>query len=129
MPDKESALRILVVEDDYLVAALLGEMLTDLGHSVVGPFARLAPALDAAQKESVDLAILDVNLTEGDTSPVAGALRKRGIPLVVSSGYDSESLGASFAGAARLQKPFQQDDLQKVIASLRPMAAGPSKIS
>jgi hypothetical protein len=86
-------------------------MLAELGHIVVGPFARLSRGLEMAQSESVNLAILDVNLDGEKTYPIADALAGRGIPFAFSTGYGKKSLSLLYCDRPTLQKPFQQRDL------------------
>jgi CheY-like chemotaxis protein len=76
-----SRLRVLLVEDEIMVALLLEEMLADLGHEVVGPVARLDKAVAMARQEALDIAILDVNLNGKEVFPVAAVLSARGIPF------------------------------------------------
>jgi CheY-like chemotaxis protein len=106
------------VEDENLVALLLEDMLAELGHTVVGPIARLKKGLEMAQSETVDLAILDVNLDGEQTYPIADALAARGIPFAFSTGYGKESLGVPYRSRPTLQKPFQQPDLERVLAEV-----------
>lgn len=118
--DHSSGLRVLLVEDENLIALLLEDMLTDLGHTVIGPVARLNKALEIAQREALDAAILDVNINGGDTYPVAEALAARDIPFFFSTGYGKNSLRTPYHDHPTLQKPFQQDDLQKLFAEMLP---------
>lgn len=107
-----NARRVLVVEDEMLVAMLLEEMLADLGFEVVGPAMRLERALKMAQEENFDLAILDVNLANEQSFPVARLLRERGIPFIFATGYGSRGLEKEFDGSVVLQKPFEAHQLQ-----------------
>jgi CheY-like chemotaxis protein len=109
-------LRVLLVEDENLVALLLEDMLAELGHSVVGPVARFEKALEMARGEAIDLAILDVNINGKEAYPIAEALAARGIPFVFSTGYGK--LPAQYCDRPMLHKPFQQDDLQKLFAEV-----------
>jgi len=115
-----TALRVLLVEDENLVALLLEDMLAELGHTVVGPVARLDKALEAAQREAFDVAILDVNINGEAAYPIADALAARGIPFVFSTGYGKTSLRAPYSDRPALQKPFQRHELQKLFAELCP---------
>jgi CheY-like chemotaxis protein len=115
-----SGLRVLLVEDENLVALLLEDMLAELGHTVVGPVARLDKALEIAQREAFDVAILDVNINGEEAYPIAEALAARGIPFVFSTGYDKQSLRAPYSDCPALQKPFERHDLQKLLAELSP---------
>ena len=81
MTEKPSRLwSVLIVEDDYLVSLLLGDLLVDLGHRIVGPASDVANALELAQREEMDIAVLDVNLRGSDTYPIAAALAARAQP-------------------------------------------------
>ena len=102
-----------------LVALMVVDMLERLGHEVIGPATRLKQAIDLAQREAFDLAILDVNLQGTESYPVAEVLVMRGIPFVFASGYESVSLRQPFAGRPILQKPFREHDLQRQIAEAR----------
>ncbi len=118
------ALRILVVEDSFLLVMAIQAMLDDLGWITVGPATRRSEALALARSEEFDAALLDVNL-DGETSwDVAAALRVRGIPFVFGTGYDVSSvLPEQFAGSAVIAKPYHTRDveqrLREVIAANR----------
>ena len=74
--------RVLVVEDEAAISMLLEDMLLDFGCTVVGPAARLSTALEMAQNESFEVAILDVHVADEPVYPVAEAIVKRNLPLV-----------------------------------------------
>jgi len=112
-----AGLRILVAEDEMLVAMMLEDMLDDLGCTVVGPANRVPQALDLARQETFDGAVLDVNLAGQEIYPVAEALADRDIPFVFVTGYGSAGLRDPFCNVATLQKPFQPQDLEQVIRS------------
>jgi CheY-like chemotaxis protein len=117
-PGHRVGLRVLLVEDENLVAVLLEDMLAELGHSVVGPVARLKTALEMAQHEAIDFAILDVNINGEQAYPVAEALAARGIPFVFSTGYGERGLPPQYRGHPTLPKPFQQHDLQILLVAV-----------
>lgn len=108
--------RILVVEDEMIVAMLIEDILMDGGATVVGPAARVAKALELLGTEAVDAALLDVNLAGETTTAVAEELRRRGIPFAFATGYGAAGLPDGFATQPLLQKPFQERDLQEVMA-------------
>jgi len=109
--------RILVVEDEALVAMLLEDMLTDLGCDVVGPAHTLQRALDLVESEQVDAAILDVNVGGRRSYPVAEKVAAKGIPFVFASGYDSP--GAEWDRSATiLRKPFDVRTLGDALMEL-----------
>ncbi|WP_205007825.1 response regulator [Sphingosinithalassobacter portus] len=79
--------KILIVEDEPVVAMCLEDMLLDFGCTVIGPASRLADGLVLAEAEDADAAILDVNLGGERSDPIAGVLRARGIPYIFATGY------------------------------------------
>ena len=101
-----------------LIGMLLEDMLTDLGHVVVGIVPRVNEALAAVQNEAFDLAILDVHLNGQAVFPVAEALIERGIPFVFATGYGERGLPEQYRSRPILQKPFAKDDLEKILAAL-----------
>jgi CheY-like chemotaxis protein len=110
--------RILVVEDDLLVATLLAEILESVGWQVVGPVAYLATALDAAASEDFDAAVLDVNLRGQTVYPVAEVLDARRVPFVFVTSYSREALPPLFCGRPHLGKPFAPRELIGTVARL-----------
>lgn len=99
--------RLLVVEDEPLVAMMLEDVLGEAGYAVVGPIAQLDEALAAARAETVDLALLDVNLMGKHVYPVAAVLAERGIPFLFMTGYSDASLPADYAVRPSVSKPYQ----------------------
>jgi CheY-like chemotaxis protein len=106
--------RILVVEDEAVVAAMIQDMLEDLGAQVIGPATSLGRGLALAGAESPDAAVLDVNLRGERIDPVAAVLRDRGVPLVFASGYGESGISAGPREAV-LEKPFKLDDLRDAL--------------
>jgi DNA-binding NarL/FixJ family response regulator len=121
MSDDLQGRRVLVVEDEFLVAMDLELMLGELGCEVVGPIGDLANALRAAQEESFDLALLDVNVGGEPVTGVAEALVERGVPIVFCTGYQAANLPERYATAPTLMKPFQAAD---IAAALQRAASG-----
>ncbi len=123
MPIREqrlSGLKILVVEDEFLVSMLLEDDLRDAGASVIGPFSDLAAALDGAARQVFDLALLDINLAGTMVYPLADALLTRRVPFLFLSGYTSADLPARFAAQRRLSKPHDPKRLVEEILKLTP---------
>lgn len=110
--------RILLVEDEMLVAMLLEDMLVEAGHTIVGPVARIEQAVEAARSEPIDLAILDVNVGGEEVYPVAEALAAREIPFAFATGYGAQGLREPWQDRPALQKPFQRSDLFRMVAEL-----------
>jgi CheY-like chemotaxis protein len=110
--------RILVVEDEPIVAIALQDILADFGCHVVGPAFRLASALELAASEAIDAAILDVNMGDGFSFGVAELLRARAIPFVFATGYGRAGLDPGFDDAAVLQKPYREFELEAALRAL-----------
>lgn len=111
-------LRILLVEDEAMIAMLVEDMLLDSGASVVGPAAGVAAALAAIASEAIDGALLDVNLGGEQSFEVADALAARSIPFVFVTGYGGGAVRDRFPHAATLQKPFVTSDLERALLGL-----------
>ena len=108
--------RILVVEDDYLIAGELVESLEELGASVAGPAPSATEALALMEREArLDAAVLDVNLGSQDVFPVADALQQRGIPFVFATGYDQWVIPTRYAGVRRFEKPIDTRTLARTL--------------
>jgi DNA-binding response OmpR family regulator len=109
--------RILIVEDDALLALDLKGHMERAGFSVVGPAASASKALALLAEAGCDAAILDVHLGRGQTSePVAQELRSRGTPFVTVTAYSHEHRPEAYFGFPVLSKPARPLD---VIAELR----------
>lgn len=107
--------RVLVVEDEYLVAMLVEEMLDGLGYEVAQVAPTLEAATDAATNASFDVAILDINLNGNDSAPIADILIARKIPFIFATGYGPAGLDGRYAGTPTLQKPFYEEDLKRLL--------------
>lgn len=110
-------LRILIVEDEPLIAMMLEDYLELLGHHHVATCDTVDSALATIEAEHPDAAIVDINLSGGEKSwPVADALAAKGIPFVLSSGGEEVSDG--HADRPRLAKPYTMDGVEKALAAL-----------
>lgn len=113
-----AGLRLLVVEDEALVAMLIEDTLLALGCAVVGPAGNVAQALELVEHEPIDLALLDVNLGGGERSyAVAEALAAREIPFLFVTGYGDKGVDRRYRRAPVLQKPFDPAQLERVVAA------------
>jgi CheY-like chemotaxis protein len=108
-------LRVLVVEDEALVALQLEDMLSDLGCAVIGPAARVHQALDLLNGQWVDAAVLDLNVAGELVYPVADALTRRGVPFIFATGYGASGLTEPYRSRPVLQKPFLLTQLRKAM--------------
>jgi CheY-like chemotaxis protein len=113
-----SGRRVLLVEDEIIVAWLLEDMLADLGCAVVGPAASINQALAMIRTEAIDAAVLDVNLDGQMSYPIADALAARGVPFVFSTGYHKDRLLERYRTFPALQKPFHLSELTDMLAML-----------
>ena len=108
--------RVLVVEDEMMIAMLVEDMLGELGCTVVGPAHAVATALDLASgTPDIDAALLDINLGGQPVFAIADALRARGVPMIFSTGYGESGVREVDRGAPVLQKPFRASDLEAAL--------------
>jgi DNA-binding response OmpR family regulator len=112
-----TGMRVLVVEDEELIAMLVEDFLTEIGCSVVGPAATVTAALPLADSEPISGALLDLNLNGDLVYPVADNLAARGIPFIFTTGYASEEIVARHADAPTLKKPFSSRLLREAIVA------------
>lgn len=124
--------RVLVVEDEMLVALHVADMLSAAGCEVIGPALRVSDGVALVEGgEAPAFALLDINLGGEMSWPVARALVLRGIPFVFITGYVGEhaELPADLAGTCLLSKPLAEDDLRRAIAPWRTPAACAAAVS
>lgn len=130
MPNELNGRRILVLEDDYLAAIDIAQMIEDWGGTVVGPVSRLDQGLALASSEVLDGAVLDVKLNGSCSFAAADALMTKGVPVVFVTGYGTEMLPERFAGTPTLAKPLSEisggKTLRKVLAGGAPGPGGPT---
>jgi CheY-like chemotaxis protein len=114
-----AGLKVLVVEDSYLIATYVSDLLLRHGAEVVGPVGRLGPGLKLVEEGTpVDAALLDVNLDGEFCFPIASALQQRDVPFAFLTGYDDgDVIPRDFAGAPRLGKPLDEARLVRTIAT------------
>ena len=110
--------RILVVDDEPILALALQDMLEELGYDVVGPAFRVGPALALAGGAAIDAAILDVNIGDGDSYGVAARLKQRRIPYLFATGYGREGLEPGHEGTAVLVKPYREKQVEAALLGL-----------
>lgn len=116
MTDIFSGRRVLIVEDESLVAMLLETILADLGCDVVGPESNIEDGLNVASGTApLDAALLDVNVAGREIFPVAEALKARGVPFVFSTGYGEAGLPEHWRGNPTVQKPFTEGAIRDAL--------------
>jgi DNA-binding NtrC family response regulator len=107
--------RILVAEDEGLIALELEQILEDFGCEVVGPLASVDEVLENAERGGFDGALLDVNLRGRQIFEILPALQKLGLRLIITSGYDDVTLfPAPFRAMPRVAKPFDERELRRI---------------
>jgi CheY-like chemotaxis protein len=113
------SVRVLVVEDEFMIGLDISEQLAEAGFEVVGPALSVAKALRFVAEPGCDVAVLDVNLGSETSGSIARNLRASGTPFVVVTGYSADNLPPWFRDAIVLTKPYRIDDL---VAALRKCA-------
>jgi CheY-like chemotaxis protein len=114
-----SGRRVLVIEDEMMVAMLLKDILADLGFTVVGSAARVEQALALIETAgALDAAVLDINLNGQLSYPVADALVARRVPFLFATGYGQDSVINGYQSFSLLQKPFRLSELADALAKL-----------
>lgn len=106
-------LRILIVEDDYLVAQILVELMKDVGAEVIGPIGWVEEALAFIEDDGnlFDGAVLDVNLHGRKSYPIADALARRSVKFTFATGYGTGSLDEPYRRYPQCEKPFNRTAL------------------
>ena len=108
--------RVLIVEDESLVAMLLETILEDMGCTPVGPASTIDEGLALATgAEPLDAALLDVNVAGRQVFPIAEALKARGVPFVFSTGYGESGLSDEWRGHPTVQKPFTESAIRDAL--------------
>jgi CheY-like chemotaxis protein len=116
--------RILVVDDEPLIAMMVEDWLVELGCEVVGPVGSVEEGLTMAGTADLDGAILDVNLGGRNCFSVAHALKQRDVPFAFATGDSRIDKEAGFSDPILLSKPFVFDDVKKVLGKLLKSRAG-----
>jgi len=108
--------RVLVAEDEYLLATKMVRAFAKIGVETIGPAGTVERALDLVEHGGhLDGAVLDIKLRDGMVFPVAEALRARGVPFVLTTGYNEQAIPDRYKDVARYEKPF---DPAQVIRAL-----------
>jgi CheY-like chemotaxis protein len=111
--------RVLIVEDEYLIAMEVKRWLQRAGADVVGPVPSVERALDLIAGGALDAAVLDLNLGgRGTAFPVADRLRALGVPHLFATGDVQVARGSGYEDRPRLEKPFVEAELVRAVAEL-----------
>lgn len=111
-------MRVLVVEDEVIVAMALEDMLLELGHHVVGPASDLDEARALAESGGFEVALIDVNLNGERSYEVARLLREKGVAFAFLTGYGAAALGEGGVEAPVLTKPYRAEGLAQLLDEL-----------
>jgi two-component sensor histidine kinase/DNA-binding response OmpR family regulator len=120
--------RVLLVEDETLIAMMMEGLLRDLDLEVVGPFGTVGDALEAVRHEAIDAALLDVNLGGEMAYPIAQLLQAKKVPFVFMTGYGSETIAVPFANVRVFQKPLEREVLRDLFVP-DPRQSAPAEIA
>lgn len=115
----ESRMRILIIEDEPMIALDLQDLLEDAGFDVAGVAGKLETALALIETKKFDAAVIDANLGGISSSPAAAALADRSVPFIVLSGYSFKQHEAAFPKALFIQKPCRPDQLINALKDMR----------
>ena len=117
-PSALAGKRVLIVEDELLVALLIEDFLVDLGCTTLGPCSSVAAAMAITETERFDIAVLDVNLAGETVYPVAELLSKRHIPFMFLSGYGEDAIPIGRTDWRVCAKPFRGREFEAMLSSV-----------
>jgi len=120
--------RVLVVEDDYLLATDICRALNDLGATVLGPAPTPFYALNLLGRRGVDTAVLDIRLHNSDVFEVADELMRRGVPMIFATAYGAAAIPIRFQDVPRLDKPLDHAKLLQMVQVLAHTEREPSPV-
>ena len=110
--------RVLIVEDNSLIAMDLEDILSNYGCAIVGSTTTVEKALEALEREAIDVAVIDYLLEDGDASPLAKVLNDKGIPFAMCTGANESEISSLYPHTPILSKPFNPADVSHVVNSL-----------
>lgn len=111
-------MRILIVEDEPVIAFELEQTLIGAGFEIVGVAGRLEEGLAIVESGALDAAVVDANLHRVSAAPIATALTARGLPFIVTTGYFREQLPVEFQPGTLIEKPCCPEQLIETLRSL-----------
>jgi CheY-like chemotaxis protein len=113
--DDLAGLRVMILEDDALVAMALEDMLSELGCVIACSVGAVADAAQALRECAIDVAVLDIRAGGSPTYPIADALTARGVPFCFSTGYLFARIDPRYSGHLYLSKPYRPDTLAQTL--------------
>ena len=120
-------MRVLIVEDESMIAMLMEDMLLDMGCVIVGVSTGVEDAIERISTAVFDAAILDLNLNGRPSCPIAQALKNKSIPFLLSTGYGTVGVPQELCHVPTLTKPFRQPDLEQALAMVLAQNCDPKK--
>lgn len=114
-----TGIRVLIVEDQFLIADEMARSVTALGGEPLGPCPTVAAARSHINASRPDVALLDVNLKGEDVFALAADLARMEVPFAFATGYESWMIPPAYRERPRLEKPVSPTSLQRVIATLK----------
>ncbi|MEM1132950.1 MAG: response regulator [Pseudomonadota bacterium] len=108
----------LIAEDESMIAVMLEDIIETLGHDVAAVVDSRSAAMEALEQGGVNAAILDLNLSDGESWPLAQQLQQRGIPFLIASGDDAMTLPEGVEPVQKLAKPFSLTSLEEALSTL-----------
>lgn len=121
-----AGLRVMVVEDEFLVSMMIETVLMDEACDIIGPYDTITDALRIVEKVKTDFAFLDVNVRDEKIYPVAEILAERGIPFVLLTGYGENAIPDDRPAWHVCAKPFTPHELISAMKAAIATAASPS---
>ena len=118
MASAQRRFRIMIVEDEALIAMTIAQCVASYGYEVVGPFGKVSQALSSLQDETVDAAVLDVQLDREIVFPAATELVARKIPFAFLTAHQAQTFPDQFKRTCRVAKPFQHAELKRTLSKL-----------
>jgi two-component SAPR family response regulator len=110
--------RVLVVEDQMLLALALTSLLEDIGCEAVGPVAQVVTALPIVIKEPLDAALLDIRLADESVEPIVAILIRRGIPFAFVTGHARDQIPVALRDRPYVGKPFSDSEIKTIMREL-----------
>lgn len=123
------SLRLLLVEDEALIAMMAEDLIDSLGHQVVRTASTFAEGQTACAVPDFDAALLDVNLNGESSMALAAALKERGCPFAFTTGYGAGGIDPDHADMPVLTKPYALAELEAVLAGFAAQLAGTSSMT
>ncbi len=110
--------RVLILEDEPLIAMLVEDWLTELGYEPIGPCGAVGEALELVRSQDLEAAILDISVRNDTSYPVADLLKSRTVPFAFATGRNGDAMPARFEGTPMLTKPYDFQTMRAVLKAL-----------